>query len=343
MDSSIFIFWNWSVAVYLFIAGVSAGAFTISAVAYFLGKEKYARIIRIGAYIAPFPVIVGILCLIYDLERPHLFWKLLVAFQPGSVMWLGTWLLLLFSILSFIHFYIWLPERFDLVRLVQRLPRHFDRIRYLRFIKSGRFLGPLRQRNFAERQGLVAGLGILVSIGVGIYTGILLGALSARPFWNSPILPLLFLLSAVKTGTASISLTGHFFHGFRGMSPEEIRANKFMIQSVDFVLMVFSAVALFLYIFGFYVSPGSYVEAVHLIMGGEFTLLFWVFVVGVGMVIPLIVEVYEFIPHFNERGKASAHNPWLIGAATASVLLGGFMLRYVVVYAGQIARVLSTS
>jgi len=107
--------------------------------------------------------------------------------------------------------------------------------------------------------------------------------------------------------------------------------------------MVFFLIALFLYIFGFYVSPGSYVEAVHLIMEGEFTLLFWVFVVGVGMVIPLIVEVYEFIPHFNERGKANAHNPWLTGAATASVLLGGFMLRYVVVYAGQIARVISTT
>jgi protein NrfD len=145
----------------------------------------------------------------------------------------------------------------------------------------------------------------------------------------------------VKTGTASISLTGHFFHGFRGMSPEEIKANKFMIHSIDFILMVFYAIVLFLYIFGFYVSPGSYVEAVHLIMGGEFTLLFWVFVVGAGIVFPLIVEVYDFIPHFNERVKAGAHKPWLTGAATASVLLGGFMLRYVVVYAGQIARVIS--
>jgi len=339
MDTNIFIFWNWSVAVYLFIAGVSAGAFTISAVAYFLGKEKYARIIRIGAYIAPFPVIVGILCLIYDLERPHLFWKLLAAFQPGSVMWLGTWLLLLFSILSFIHFYIWLPERFDLARLAQRLPPHLDRIRYLRFIKTGQLLGRLRQRNFARKQGLVAGLGILVSIGVGIYTGILLGALSARPFWNSPILPLLFLLSAVKTGTASISLAGLFFHGFRGMTPEEIKANNFVIHTIDLVVMVFSAIAVFLYIFGFYVSPRSYVEAVHLIMGGEFTVLFWVFVVGAGIAFPLILEFYELIPRVKTRDRTL----WLRGTATASVLLGGFMLRYVIVYAGQIAQVISTT
>ena len=35
-----------------------------------------------------------------------------------------------------------------------------------------------------------------------------------------------------------------------------------------------------------------------------------------------------------------AHNPWISGAVTASVLLGGFILRYVVVYAGQMAKVI---
>jgi formate-dependent nitrite reductase membrane component NrfD len=342
MEGQIHVYWNWIVAVYLFIAGVSAGAFIISAMAYFLGKEKYANIIRIGAYIAPFPVIVGIFCLIYDLERPHLFWKLFVSFEPRSVMWLGTWLLLIFSILSSIHFYIWLPKRFDIVQMVQRLPVRLDRIKILRSIKSGQFLVRLGQKNIARKQGLVAGLGILISIGVGIYTGILLSALSARPFWNNPILPLLFLLSAVKTGTASISLIGHFFSGFRGMRSEEIKANMFMINSVDLILMVFSIIAVFLYIFGFYISTRSTVEAVHLIMGGEFTLLFWVFVVGVGIVFPLIVVVYELLPHFNERLRDTEHKLWLTGVVTVSVLVGGFMLRYVVIYAGQMVQFISS-
>jgi formate-dependent nitrite reductase membrane component NrfD len=342
MEGQIHVYWNWIVAVYLFVAGVSAGAFAVSAIAYFLGKEKYANIIRIGAYIAPFPVIVGILALIYDLERPHLFWKLFFSFEPGSVMWLGTWLLLIFSILSFIHFYIWLPERFDLIQMARRLPARLDRIKILRSIKSGQFLVPLGQKNLARKQGLVAGLGILISIGVGIYTGILLGALSARPFWNNPVLPLLFLLSAVKTGTASISLIGHFFNGFRAMRPEEIRANKFMINSVDLILMVFSIIAVFLYIFGLYVSSRSSAEAVHLIMGGEFTFLFWVFVVAAGIVFPFIVAVYELLPYFNERSSYTEHKLWLTGVVTVSVLLGGFMLRYVVIYAGQMSQVISS-
>ncbi len=101
MEGKIFVFWNWSVAVYLFVAGLSAGAYFISSLAYFLGEEKYRNITRIGAYIAPFPLLLGILCLIYDLERPFLFWKLLLTFQSHSVMSLGSWLLLIFSSLSF--------------------------------------------------------------------------------------------------------------------------------------------------------------------------------------------------------------------------------------------------
>jgi formate-dependent nitrite reductase membrane component NrfD len=257
-------------------------------------------------------------------------------------MWLGTWLLLIFSILSFIHLYIWLPERFDVVQMARKLPARLDRIKILRSIRSGQFLVRLGQKNLARKQGLVAGLGILISIGVGIYTGILLSVLSARPFWNNPILPLVFLLSAVKTGTASISLIGHFFSGFRGMRPEEIKANKFMINSVDLILMVLSIIAVFLYIFGFYISGRGSVEAVHLIMGGEFTLLFWVFVVGAGIVFPLIVVVYELLTHFNERSSDREHKLWLTGAVTASVLVGGFLLRYVVVYAGQMAQIISS-
>jgi len=118
MEGQIHVFWNWIVAVDLFGAGLSAGAYIVSATAYFLGKKRYETITRIGAYIAPFPVLIGILCLIFDLERPALFWKLFLTFQPNSVMSLGSWLLLTFSIFSMIHFYLWLPERYDYLKVV---------------------------------------------------------------------------------------------------------------------------------------------------------------------------------------------------------------------------------
>jgi formate-dependent nitrite reductase membrane component NrfD len=329
MEEQIHLHWNWIVAVDLFGAGLSAGAYIISATAYFLGKERYENITRIGAYIAPFPVIVGILCLIYDLERPHLFWKLFFTFQPNSVMSIGSWLLFAFSIFSLAHLYLWLPERFDYLKIAPR-------------IQQSQYLSRFRGDNLTKIRGLVAGFGIPISIGVGIYTGVLLGALTARPFWNNPMLPMLFLISAMMTGSASICFVGCFIKGFRGMTRENINTNKFMIHSIDFTLMVFSIIAVFLFVLGLYVSPRSSAEAVHLIMGGQFTLHFWVLVVGVGILLPLCLEVYELIPHYIEHAELRDHNPWISGVITASVLIGGFTMRYVVIYAGQIAQVIAS-
>jgi formate-dependent nitrite reductase membrane component NrfD len=70
-------------------------------------------------------------------------------------------------------------------------------------------------------------------------------------------------------------------------------------------------------------------------MGGEFTLLFWGVVVGIGIILPLVLEVYELIPHYIEHVELRDHNPWISGVITTSVLVGGFMMRYVIIYAGQ--------
>jgi len=342
MEGTVFIFWNWTVAVYLFVAGVSAGAFAISALAYFMGEEKYQDITRIGAYIAPFPLIFGILFLIYDLERPHLFWKLMVNLQTHSIMSLGAWLLVLFSVLSFVYFYLWLPDRFDVVEWIRRIPSRWDKWAMVRLLKTHPLLEKLHRKNLNGLRGWIAMVGIPVSLSVGIYTGVLLGALSARPFWNNPMLPMLFLVSALKTGTASICMVGCVVKGFGGMSREQIETNKFVIHSIDFFLMILSIIALALFVFGLYTSSRSSLEAAGLIMGGEFTFLFWGVAVVIGVLFPLSLELYELIPHFIRRSAMREHNPWISGAVTLSVLAGGFVLRYVVVYAGQAAKIVTS-
>jgi formate-dependent nitrite reductase membrane component NrfD len=342
MEGTIFMFWNWTVALYLFVAGVSAGAFAVSVLAYFLGEEKYQELTRIGAYIAPFPLMFGLLFLIYDLERPSLFWKLLVTFQAHSIMSLGAWLLMIFSVLSFAYFYLWLPDRFDIVGLLRLIPRRWDGWSAIRLLTENPIVRALRRQSVNRLRGYIGIVGMPVALLVGIYTGVLLGALVARPFWNNPMLPMLFLVSAMKTGTASICLVGCFIKGFRGMSREQIDTNKFMIHSIDFVLILLSIIATILFIFGLYASPRSSVEAAGLIMGGEFTFLFWGLAIVVGVLLPLSLEVYELIPHFVSRRAMREHNPWLSGAVTLSVLVGGFFLRYVVVYAGQVAKIVTT-
>jgi formate-dependent nitrite reductase membrane component NrfD len=169
-----------------------------------------------------------------------------------------------------------------------------------------------------------------------------LGAVVARPFWNNPILPLLFLVSAMKTGVASILLVGFVLIGFKKMKKEEMDASKLLIHSTDLILVVLYIIAVFLFIFGLCVSTKSSCEAVKLIMGGEFTLPFWLLVMGVGALLPLSIEVYELIPYYHRHVEPTEHNPWISVIFATSVLVGGFALRYVVIYAGQISQTVSS-
>jgi polysulfide reductase chain C len=85
---------------------------------------------------------------------------------------------------------------------------------------------------------------------------------------------------------------------------------------------------------GMYFSGGHARNALAIITGGSFTIIFWIGVVVIGMLLPLAYDLYEMLG--KHEPEAQGKSRLLALAVAASVLTGGFMLRYVVVYAGQL-------
>ena len=89
--------WGFLIVNYLFLGGLSAGLFFVSALATFLYKieepSPYTRIARLGALLAPWPVMIGCGLLIFDLGRWYHFYKLFLHVRLVSPMSIGTWLL----------------------------------------------------------------------------------------------------------------------------------------------------------------------------------------------------------------------------------------------------------
>ena len=50
--------------------------------------------------------------------------------------------------------------------------------------------------------------GVVFGVAVAMYTGALLGVCKTFPLWNNALLPILFLVSAMSTGAASVLLIG---------------------------------------------------------------------------------------------------------------------------------------
>jgi len=150
-------------------------------------------------------------------------------------------------------------------------------------------------------------VGTIAGFFLASYTGVLLSN-SALPFWSEArLMGALFLASGASTGMAAISLLLFLSGDAAGEGFRKVkRADRFA--------MIFEIIVLA----GFLALLGS---AAAPLLSGQFAPLFWGGLVVVGLVIPLLLDFVG--------SKAKA-----LGAfAAALVLVGGFVLRYVIVMA----------
>ena len=217
--------WDWRIAVYLFLGGVTAGLLVMSAIAN-LRKGKVvskdqACCVRAPFY-APFILMLGMLFILLDVERKfNSFWFFL-TFQPLSPMSWGAWGVGLIIPVSFLYGLSVVPaDMKDWLRF-PILKKMSDRL--------NPYMRALAMINF--------GLGIFL----GIYTGVLLSVFVARPLWNSSILPLLFLNSALSTGAALAIIMARR------------TAAKLFFTKIDIWLIVTEMVVILLFFYGHYAS-----------------------------------------------------------------------------------------
>ncbi|MCF1437362.1 MAG: polysulfide reductase NrfD [Shewanella sp.] len=91
-------------AIYLFLAGMSAGAifFAILLRYFCLGQRAWqSRFVRAACLIAPLAIWGGLGILLIDLTKPFDFWKILVFYNPISVMSLGVMVLMVYQVFMF--------------------------------------------------------------------------------------------------------------------------------------------------------------------------------------------------------------------------------------------------
>lgn len=319
--------WGLLVVNYLFLAGVSAGAFAISSFATYLGGPHFRRVARIGALLAPWPVSIGVGVLVLDLGRPLAFWHLLMTVQWTSPMSIGTWLLTGFILLSLVYAALWVPAPLD--NLLRLPTRAGDLLHFTRWL-------PLTGSTLRRARAVLAAAGFPISLGVGIYTGILLGAVPGRPFWNTPMLAQLFLFSAMSTGTATVLIITALLGARR---KDELEQERKLLVSTDLVLIVLEIFMLIPFLLHHALSTWSSANSISLILGGEFTLPFWLGVIVLGILLPLAIEGYELFPVILKEG-AARYSLVLSAASGVLVLVGGFVLRFVFVYAGQVSHFL---
>jgi formate-dependent nitrite reductase membrane component NrfD len=156
----------------------------------------------------------------------------------------------------------------------------------------------------------------------------------SRPFWNSPILALLFLVSSLSTGVAVILLAQALLR--KAEVDADVTQTGYLLTASDVLLIGFELMVVFLFLMFAHLTVGQVKEAVAVVLpGGSMALSFWLGFVLVGLLVPVLVELFYVIPKLLYQ-RVYALPRGVEVAVPVIVLIGGFMLRYVVVVAGQI-------
>ncbi len=301
--------WHYQVPVYLFLGGLVAGVMVLSGVWMLRspGRER-SRALSLLPWAAPVLLSAGMLFLWLDLENRWNAFRFYLAFRPSSPMSWGAWILLAIYPASIL-----LALRMTPVELracpLSKLAKRFGASSLGKGLETG-----FTRATFwvDDHTRGIALWNVTLGGALGIYTGILLGSLGARPLWSSAILGPLFLVSGLSTGAAFMMLTG--------LRDDE----RTLLGKTDMGLIVVELALLALLLIGLTTGGGASREAAGVLLGGPYTAAFWTMVVALGLLAPLSAEWLEA-----KHGVVSGR------MAAVLVLTGGLALRWVLVAAGQ--------
>ena len=297
IDPSLHI-WTWEVAMYLFMGGLTAGIMILAAMMTVRNKGQVAPYATTRlALLAPIVLSLGMTTLFLDLEHKLFVYRFYTSFQITSPMSWGAWILIVVYPISILQLLSTVRSGYS------SLASTIDKLTIGRLIVD-----------WCERYRMEIALAVIpFAVALGIYTGILLSAFSARPFWNSGVLGLLFLVSGMSTAAALVILLAR-------QSSE-----KHLFTRIDLGIILAEIALVALTLISLASGSGQHIEALQSVMGGSYTFSFWVLFVGIGLLIPMLLEILEI----------SGINKSLAMLAPVLVLVGGYALRQVVMDAGQ--------
>jgi formate-dependent nitrite reductase membrane component NrfD len=176
-----------------------------------------------------------------------------------------------------------------------------------------------RARNLGGAKIVVGVVGGFFGFFLAAYPGVLLSATS-RPLWaGGHALGALFLAVGASTGAAAIALVLMLIgRTTAGLGPlRTMLVLALLIQLLAVVVFVMSAQ-----------SSGSLAStrALATLTSGSHSLTFWLGAIAVGSVLPLVIGLLN----------VKRRSPGLTALASILVLIGGFLVKFVIVAAGQV-------
>ncbi|MCX5861503.1 MAG: NrfD/PsrC family molybdoenzyme membrane anchor subunit [Desulfomonile sp.] len=289
--------WGWMIVAYLFLAGAGSGAFIAAVACDLLAPDWSKALAKAGSLAAGPLVAIGTACLVLDLEA-GLWEPWRQIYLVGNLTSMISWGVIVLSF--FIPVALLYGAALNEISFVGRLAGKY--VRHLEIVGS------------------------FLALATAAYTGVLIAVVNGVPFWNTPMMPVLFLASAMSTGLAVAMI------GAAIMDISTIRTlSNFALGHVIFLAV--EALVLMLFVFMSLTRSTEAAISAAMLISGVLSPYFWVLVVILGIFVPFVLSIIEYY-EYGEMPK------YLVVGADLLVLVGGMSLRAVIIFSGTPPQVL---
>ncbi len=319
--------WSILIVLYPYITGLVAGAFILASLERVFKVEAVRPTYRLALLTALAFLLVAPLPLQLHLGHPERSLEMYLTPHTSSAMamfgFVYLWYLMVVLLLE-----IWLEYRADIVRLSQTT-KGLTRVIYKALTLGSQNVSPAA-RIIDDKVGYtVTVIGIPSAFMLHGYVGFIFGSIKANPWWSTPLMPIVFLFSAMTSGIAAVLVLYMVSMKVKKMSIDmrcldTIAKYLFYTFVIDFTLEMLDLVH------RTYEADESFRSLdfmVHTRLWGSQVIL----QIGLGTLVPLALLAATQLWRFSEARRRAMYL-----TACCLTLVGIFAMRWNVVIGGQL-------
>jgi len=337
-----FIYWSVQIVMYPLMTGLVAGAFVLSSLYHVFGQEDLKDLAKFSLVFSFALLVAAPLPLMLHLQQPQR--GIQVFFTPHFTSAISAFGIVFFTYAVIVACEIWFMYREFAVNQIKALEgkegagNALLRLIYNVFTLGAKDLSEKALEADHKAIKILAGIGIPVACFLHGYAGFIFGSVKANALWMTPLMPVIFIMSAIVSGIALCMLTYIGIMEWKKfrvkaskkrweLTPEDIKgAETDVIRKTAKYLMGFLIAAITLelldMVFRGYTAVKSWEILRSVLFGKDFIAIF-VLQYGLGNALPFILLLLP---------RATVGR---IALASLLVLFGVFMMRWNVVIGGQ--------
>lgn len=319
--------WNLLIVIYPYITGLVAGAFIISSLYHVFGLKALKPVARLSLLTAFAFLLVAAMPLLVHSGRPERALEMFRTPNLNSAMSMFGYIMIFYLLLLTAE--IWLAFRYDIVTYHDRAKPGVKKVVYAVMALGVYDISEKAVATDEKVVKVLAAVGVPSAVLLHGYVGFIFGGVTANPWWSTPLMPLIFLLSAIVSGIALATLL------YAGLCRvRRVAVDRKCLGSMLTLLMTFLIVDVLLegleIISMMYEAEESWVIISQLITQ-KIQVSFFVVQLGLGALVPLMTLGLLSLLKVEGRLKM------VLGLGSAAlVLVGVFAMRWNVVIGGQL-------